>query len=253
MGYIYSITHIDSGKKYVGQTTQSDVNKRWTQHKNYNSKSTGICLSNAIKKYGADKFKFQIICICFDEDCNIYEEQYITRLNTLAPNGYNLRAGGMNSKQHPDTIKQRTESWKKTINERRAKGLPPLPPASEEQRRKQSEFMRTKMQDKIRVPITEERRSKISEAFKKIWQERRDNNTFDLYTKGHFTKGHNTSGVCPNRKKVGQYDKEGNIIATYESTVEAGRKNNITYQSISCVCRGAGGYKSAGGYIWKFL
>ena len=251
MGYIYSITHIDSGKKYVGQTTQGDVNKRWTQHKNYNSKSTGICLSNAIKKYGADKFKFQIICICFDEDCNIYEEQYITRLNTLAPNGYNLRAGGMNSKQHPDTIKQRTESWKKTINERRAKGLPPLPPATEQQKRKQSEFMRGRMKGKTRLPITEERRSKLSEAFKKIWQERRDNNTFDLYTKGQFVKG--DMRISPNRKKVGQYDYDGNIIATYESTVEAEQNTTVSRQSISCVCRGAGGYKSAGGYIWKFL
>jgi group I intron endonuclease len=106
MGYIYLITNTITGKQYIGQTTQLDVNKRWTQHKTGNYSKKGGCLSKAIEKYGVDNFKFQIVCICFDEDCNKYEIEYIKKFNTISPNGYNLESGGKNHKCHPDTIKK---------------------------------------------------------------------------------------------------------------------------------------------------
>jgi group I intron endonuclease len=103
MGYIYLIINKINGKKYVGQSIQYDINRRWNQHMNNISGKT--YLSNAFIKYGRDNFKFKIICICFDEDCNRYEEEYIKSFNTISPNGYNLRYGGNNSHLHPDTIK----------------------------------------------------------------------------------------------------------------------------------------------------
>ena len=109
MGYIYKITNKVDGKIYVGQTIQV-LEDRWRQHKKIGSNCR--YLKRAFNKYGIDNFEFNIICICFDEDTNKFEEEYIKKFNTLVPNGYNLRAGGLNSKQHPETIKKRVEKMK---------------------------------------------------------------------------------------------------------------------------------------------
>jgi len=53
------------------------------------------CLFNAYVKYGIENFKFEIVCICFDEACNELEKFYIEKFKTLYPNGYNLRAAGI--------------------------------------------------------------------------------------------------------------------------------------------------------------
>ena len=72
MGYIYLIENIINKKKYVGQTIQENINKRWGSHKQVNKRFIGTILYNAYKKYGIDNFKFKLICICFDKDTNKY-------------------------------------------------------------------------------------------------------------------------------------------------------------------------------------
>lgn len=249
MGYIYLITNQITKKQYVGQTIREDIDRRWADHRNL--RGIGRYLSSAYKRYGIENFKFQIICICFDEACNQLEEDYIKKFNTLAPNGYNLREGGMNSKQHPDSIKLRMETRKKTLDDRRSHGLPLLPPATEEQKKKLSASLKGKKREKM----SDEQKVKISEAYKKIWEERRKNNTFDEHIKkmtkgnGNFVKG----GPSPRRKRVGKYDDKGTLLEEYDSTVEAGIKNNISHQYISKVCKGVKYCKTAGGFVWKFL
>ena len=51
-------------------------------------------LKRAFEKYGIENFKFRIICICFDDDLNKYEIEYIKKYDTIVPNGYNLSEGG---------------------------------------------------------------------------------------------------------------------------------------------------------------
>ena len=52
-------------------------------------------------------------------------------------------------------------------------------------------------------------------------------------------------------KSVEQYDLNMNLICVYESLVEAGEKTNTFPNAISNCCNGR--YKTAGGYIWKFV
>lgn len=54
------------------------------------------------------------------------------------------------------------------------------------------------------------------------------------------------------RKKVGQYDKDNNLLNIYESIMEASKKTNIDRSHISACCKGKKKYKSAGGYIWRY-
>ena len=53
-----------------------------------------------------DDFEFKLLIICFDEDMNTYEIEYIRKYNTLVPSGYNLREGGNNGKHHEETKKK---------------------------------------------------------------------------------------------------------------------------------------------------
>jgi hypothetical protein len=116
MGYIYLITNKETKKQYVGQTICKDVEKRWRQHRWPSNRNLGTYLSNAFKKYGIENFKFQIICICFDEDCNRFEQDYKKKFNTVSPNGYNIESGGSNHICHPDTKKKLSEINKGTNN-----------------------------------------------------------------------------------------------------------------------------------------
>jgi hypothetical protein len=89
-GIIYKITS-PSGKVYVGQTIRS-FEKRMQEHRDSKSKCSAV--RNAIDKY-KDQMKYEII-----ED-NVPQEQldereihWIKELNSLRPNGYNLKTGG---------------------------------------------------------------------------------------------------------------------------------------------------------------
>ena len=51
-------------------------------------------------------------------------------------------------------------------------------------------------------------------------------------------------------KKIKQYDKEGNFIKEWESTMEIERQLKIHHGSISSVCKDK--VKTAGGFVWKY-
>ena len=96
MGFIYKITNTISGKCYIGETKQESPELRWKEHlRNFNNDKGCPALKDAIKKYGLDKFKFEVIIICFDEDRFKYEIEYIKKFNSQVPNGYNILPGGI--------------------------------------------------------------------------------------------------------------------------------------------------------------
>lgn len=66
-----------------------------------------------------------------------------------------------------------------------------------------------------------------------------------IYVYTPYTKTH-----CTNNKKVSQYDKQNNYIATFDSAREAERRTGISYKQISQVC--TGNKPSAHGYVFKF-
>jgi group I intron endonuclease len=95
MGFIYKITNIVSGKCYIGETAQANPQSRWRRHiRSIKTGDGSPALRDAMKKYGVDKFKFEVLIICFDEDRQIYETEYIKKYNCQVPNGYNILAGG---------------------------------------------------------------------------------------------------------------------------------------------------------------
>ena len=227
--------------KYVGQTKHDDIHKRWREHKNFKKTSIGRFLLNAYQKYGIENFKFQIICICFDEDCNKYESEYISNFNTLSPNGYNLKAGGHFSAHHPETKKLMSESIKKIWTPERKKQVGD----------KMREYHRTHK----RV-ITQEYRQKLRDAYKRRL-ELNSITTGKRACKPHGRKPtekslQNLIATVP-RKKVAKYTKDGEFIQSYDSISDAARENNISHSTISRVCLQKPRCKTAAGFVWKFL
>lgn len=239
MGYIYLVTNKINGRRYVGQTQRMDIEMRWTDHKRVSPNTVGSYLYAAYKKYGIENFKFQIVCICFDEDCNRYEGEYIQKFNTIRPNGYNLKTGGNNSK----LCKESRELIRKRICE----SMTP------EIRKKISDGQRGKI-------ISEEQRQKISIKHKQLWenmapeektlrlQERMNNPKYVNAYKQSLQKGANV-----NKKRVGKFDDNGTLLESYESVSDASTKTNISRVGISKVCLQKPYYHKAGGFIWKFI
>ena len=86
---IYLITNLNNNKKYVGLTKFS-ITERFYQHT-----KRGFILTEAIKKYGENKFFIELIEEV-DTAGRAYEleQYYIKEYNTKVPYGYNLTDGG---------------------------------------------------------------------------------------------------------------------------------------------------------------
>ncbi len=120
---IYVIANAVNGKLYVGQTTQT-IEMRWKQHLSKDRRCAAI--SNAINKYGPDKFFIFEIARCRTlEELNVLEESIIADLNTVAPNGYNLRSGGLNKKHSELSKKKMSEIQKKLYSSKYKDGVYP--------------------------------------------------------------------------------------------------------------------------------
>ena len=85
--YIYVITNLINKKQYIGQHASNDEND------DYNG--SGKLIERAIKKYGKENFKKEIIQYCdYEIELNNLEIYWIKKLNTKVSNGYNLTDGG---------------------------------------------------------------------------------------------------------------------------------------------------------------
>lgn len=93
---IYKITNLINGKIYIGQSV--DIDKRIKDHFwkarckkdiSYNS-----ALHSAIRKYGEQNFKYEVLEECTVDVIDERERYYIQKFKSLSPNGYNILVGG---------------------------------------------------------------------------------------------------------------------------------------------------------------
>ena len=89
---LYTIENQINGKWYIGISSQ--VARRWIEHKSGHGSKL---VYQAIKKYGLDSLKFDILCEGCKENIKKLEIAMIEKYNSMAPNGYNLTAGGEGS------------------------------------------------------------------------------------------------------------------------------------------------------------
>lgn len=98
-GIIYKATNIINGKIYIGKTTTS-LKERQYVHKAYSKKGTSgkkVIFHNAIRKYGWENFKWEVLCECDDYNIlGITETMKIIVNNShyIDGYGYNMTYGG---------------------------------------------------------------------------------------------------------------------------------------------------------------
>lgn len=80
------------------------------------------------------------------------------------------------------------------------------------------------------------------------WCDRKYNNIYGKRKENEIKTQQNTH---PSRKKIQQFNKNGDLIAVYQSEREAERYTKILHNNISNCVKGK--RKTAGGYIWKEL
>lgn len=96
---IYKIKNTINKKEYVGQTYQS-LEKRFSRHvleSKWNPRKK-MPIVEAIHKYGAKKFSIHLLeLLPIDSTKQMVDDKEVEwglKLNTLSPNGYNLKLGG---------------------------------------------------------------------------------------------------------------------------------------------------------------
>ena len=106
-GIVYKIENQINGKKYFGQTTKKPPEIRWSGHKCSVKNGNLGYFYNSIRKYGINNFKFERVCVCGDAlSLGLMEDLCIVLYESMKPNGYNLKRGGMNRKLSEETKKK---------------------------------------------------------------------------------------------------------------------------------------------------
>lgn len=94
---IYRIYHRGTGKSYIGQSVNI-ANRIFVHFHGYTISNAVNILAADMKVYGKSEFDWEILEICSEDVIDVRESVWIDSLNTIDPNGYNLRSGGSRGK-----------------------------------------------------------------------------------------------------------------------------------------------------------
>jgi group I intron endonuclease len=229
------------------------------QHKNTIKNNRGCpALRDAVKKYGIDNFKFEILIFCFDEDRYKLEIEYIKKYNTQVPNGYNISKGGTGGgfewKNHSEESKEKikiklkqkiTSKLKLQISERNK-----IIMNTKEIRNKIKDGL--KNSEKWNKAIKEKRVGN----YKKKSPNKETKNKISKSLKEYYSQDNKTSldartEIMNKMKgiKIQQYDENNNLIKEFKSIREAARITKIPRTSIGSNLTNK--VEHAGGFIWK--
>jgi hypothetical protein len=110
-GFIYKVTCKNTGKTYVGQAkelkTKNDkpynygIKGRWCDHVS-SSKNHSTPIAIAIQEHGAEAFELCELAKAQLHELDALEAEWIKKLNSLVPNGYNVASHSRN-KHHKTT------------------------------------------------------------------------------------------------------------------------------------------------------
>lgn len=215
-----------SGKVYIGITSR-DPKRRWNCGKSYEH---CIKFYAAIQKYGWDNIKHEILFTSLSEERAKKLEIELIRHYKWMSISYNLTDGGDGwlGYHHSDATKEKLSLLNSGENNPMyGKHL------SEEAKQKLHEQNLGELNPMFGKTHSEEAKQKISQKNKKPKPE-----------------GFGDKIRKARSKPIEQYDKEGNLIACYESSKQAGAVLNYDNSSITKCCNGKlAHYK---GYIWKY-
>lgn len=128
-GLIYRSVCINNDKCYIGQTTQGLAKRMYEHIQDTKSNRDKFHFHNALRKYGFDNFKWEVLETCKDKySLDLAEQWYIRVYKSLNKNkGYNKSIGGSNintvlSEEHKRRISEAHKGKKKSAEHLRKIG-----------------------------------------------------------------------------------------------------------------------------------
>ena len=217
---IYKLTS-PSGKIYIGQSI--NLINRFNKYKSNSAKGQSY-LDKALKKYGFENFKIEMLFITnkkykhIKTMLNALEIYSIKKYDSINPEkGYNLTKGG------DGVLGRKTTDETKLKISIANKGL--------KRTDKQKEIMSLACIGRV---VSSETKNKISNTMKSKIR----------------TEEHKKNNGLANRIPIIQYSKSGEYIKEWTGAIEIEKELNINRSNICAVCKG--NRKTTGGYIFKY-
>lgn len=255
MGFIYKITNILTNKCYIGETNKPNPYLRWNEHKRKIEKEIGCpVLQDAVKKYGIENFKFQVLIICFDEDRYKFEIEYIKKFNSIAPNGYNLTKGGEGGGFYGKKHTSETIEKIRNVLKDRYTNDPEIRKCLSERTKLLFKDINYKLKVSEGVKNSEKWKNakKGNFNYKKHSEETKNilkNNSLKYFKYEKNIDKHREIMAKSKGIQILQYDLNENFIKQFISISEASRQAGVASSSISKAIRN--NTFKAGNFIWK--
>lgn len=259
---IYRIKNLLNGKVYIGQTKHK-IHTRWLQHAN--NSATDSAVTAAIRKYGRENFTIEELASADTQDqLDILECTYIELNKSMAPNGYNLKGGGLEGSRYSE------QSRLKMSESKLGKPIP----------NDVKEKMSIAHIERFKDPLLRIARSKQSKA---IWENKDYRDNIGCKRKEYWSHEENRQAAST-RAKLLQTDELRNLISEKVKEAQSSEKTQIqmkevyknqevpvvrsdgtTFSSIknaalatgvhssSIVKQISGHYKTSGGFTFKYL
>jgi group I intron endonuclease len=195
--------------------------KRFKEH----SRSTGAPrLHNSITKHGSSNFKIELLWEdeCTQAELDAKESDFILQLDTMSPNGYNLKKGGSGGKLSDESRLKMSNSHKGKAHS---------------------------IETKVKIAISAQgNNNSLGRALSE-----KTRILIGCGNLGEKSYWHGKSGgEHPKSKKVEQWSKDGKeVIRTYASLTEAANNLGVDPSSLSACCRGK--RKTCMSYTWRYI
>ena len=224
-GYIYKITCTVNGKLYIGQTVQKLSKRLYAHIYEANTKNIDCAFHNAIKKHGGDCFIIELIVEVTGKDrrdlktqLDELEKEYINKFDSYLK-GYNSTLGGYGTLGSKLSEDHKRKIYRKGWHH----------------------------SDRTKAIISKKSKGRhhSEETIAKIKEARKRQVLDDTY----YRKLRESAKKF--RKKVAQYDFDGNLIGVYDSLTSASEQTGLSDSTIGMVCNGK--RQSGGGYYWLYV
>lgn len=252
--YIYCSTNLINNKKYIGSTI-NEPKRRFNQHiynaTHKNNPKYNYPLYSAIRKYGINNFKFEILeeKECSEQEIREIEQRYIIKMNSLSPNGYNQTI----NTEHPINDANTYQKIRET-KRNKAKCV-----AEIDKNFNIINIYRSIVDCAEQTGCDERKIAACCRGDQKTTSNRyfcwlNDNNELAIpnYTGYQYKGDKNTTQIQSKSKKVVKIDPNTNeIIDIYDTAALASRMNNCDSSAIIKVCKGRRNF--CGGFKWRYF
>ena len=180
MAIVYLLTNLENGKHYVGKT-KGTLDKRWYKHVQEAKKGCPFALHCAIRKYGSNSFRREVLVeYATEEEALRAESLWIEKFQAFGPKGYNLSEGGRGNpgfKRSPETREKDRKNALARPPRVHSEDTKAKMRAAQQARRERDpvtdEFRETMRRTRVAQPIithpTPEQNAKRSASLKAAW------------------------------------------------------------------------------------